>query len=160
MNARRWLAVLIGVFLVLIIPLGQTVCYTVSERELAVLLQFGEPVASRTQPGLYFKLPLIQEVVRLPKTLQVWHGTHQSEKLVDVPTADGKKVEVTVWAAWRITDPAHFVRTLRTVDERRVAGQGVRPQHGPRHDHHPQPGRDRPQHQSQDDLYPRDFPPR
>ena len=32
--------------------------YTVSERELAVLLQFGEPVASRTQPGLYFKLPL------------------------------------------------------------------------------------------------------
>jgi membrane protease subunit HflC len=88
----------------------------VTERELAVLLQFGEPIASRTQPGLYFKLPLIHEVVRLPKTLQVWHGSHQSEKLVDVPTADGKKVEVTVWAAWRITDPARFVRTLRTVD--------------------------------------------
>ncbi len=115
MTGRRWLAVLIGVFLVLIIPLGRTVCYTVSERELAVLLQFGQPVATRTEPGLYFKLPLIQEVLRLPKTLQVWHGTHQSEKLVDVPTADGKKVEVTVWAAWRITDPAQFVRTLRTV---------------------------------------------
>jgi membrane protease subunit HflC len=116
MNSRRWLTVLIGVFLILVIPLGQTVCYTVSERELAVLLQFGEPVASRTQPGLYLKLPLIHEVVRLPKTLQVWHGTHQSEKLVDVPTADGKKVEVTVWAAWRIVDPARFVRTLRTVE--------------------------------------------
>jgi modulator of FtsH protease HflC len=116
MNSRRWLAVLIGVFLVLIFPLSRTVCYTVTERELAVLLQFGEPVASRTQPGLYFKLPLIQEVVRLPKTLQVWHGTRQSEKLVDVPTADGKKIEVTVWAAWRITDPARFVRTLRTVE--------------------------------------------
>jgi len=115
MIARRWIAVLIGLFLILIIPLGRTVCYTVSERELAVLLQFGQPVATRTQPGLYFKLPLIQEVLRLPKTLQVWHGTHQSEKLVDVPTADGKKVEVTVWAAWRITDPAQFVRTLRTV---------------------------------------------
>ena len=80
-----------------------------------MLLQFGEPVASRTEPGLYFKLPLIQEVMRLPKTLQVWHGTSQDEKLVDVPTADGKKVEVTVWAVWRITDPAQFVRTLRTV---------------------------------------------
>ena len=89
--------------------------YTVSERELAVLLQFGEPVASRTQPGLYFKLPMVQEVMRLPKTLQVWHGTTQDEKLVDVPTADGKKVEVTVWAVWRITDPVQFVRTLRTV---------------------------------------------
>ena len=101
--------------LVLVIPLGRTVCYTVSERELAVLLQFGQPVASRTEPGLYFKLPFIQEVLRLPKTLQVWHGTRQSEKLVDVPTADGKKVEVTVWAVWRITDPVQFVRTLRTV---------------------------------------------
>ena len=111
MIGRRWIAVLIGVFLVLIIPLGRTVCYTVNERELAVLLQFGQPVASRTEPGLYFKLPFVQEVLRLPKTLQVWHGTHQSEKLVDVPTADGKKVEVTVWAAWRITDPAQFVRT-------------------------------------------------
>jgi membrane protease subunit HflC len=115
MMGRRWTAVLIGLILVLIIPLGRTVCYTVSERELAVLLQFGQPVATRTAPGLYFKLPLVQEVLRLPKTLQVWHGTHQSEKLVDVPTADGKKIEVTVWAAWRITDPAQFVRTLRTV---------------------------------------------
>ena len=99
----------------LAVPLAESVLYTVNERELAVLLQFGEPVASRTKPGLYFKLPLIQEVMRLPKTLQVWHGTSQDEKLVDVPTADGKKVEVTVWAVWRITDPAQFVRTLRTV---------------------------------------------
>ena len=97
------------------VPLAESVLYTVNERELAVLLQFGEPVASRTKPGLYFKLPLIQEVMRLPKTLQVWHGTNQAERLVDVPTADGKKVEVTVWAVWRITDPAQFVQTLRTV---------------------------------------------
>ncbi len=55
-------------------------------------------------------------MLRLPKTLQVWHGTSQNEKLVDVPTADGKKVEVTVWAVWRISDPAQFVQTLRTVN--------------------------------------------
>jgi modulator of FtsH protease HflC len=112
---RRMVAILVGVALVLVIPLCQSVLYTVTERELAVLLQFGEPVATRTEPGLYFKLPLIQEVMRLPKTLQIWHGTSETEKLVDVPTADGKKVEVTVWALWRITDPAQFVRTLRTV---------------------------------------------
>jgi membrane protease subunit HflC len=112
---RRIIAVLVGVALVLVIPLSQSVLYTVTERELAVLLQFGEPVATRTEPGLYFKLPFIQEVMRLPKTLQIWHGMSESEKLVDVPTADGKKVEVTVWALWRITDPAQFVRTLRSV---------------------------------------------
>jgi len=112
---RRIIAVLVGVALILVIPLSQSILYTVTERELAVLLQFGEPVATRTQPGLYFKLPFVQEVTRLPKTLQIWHGVSESEKLVDVPTADGKKVEVTVWALWRITDPAQFVRTLRTV---------------------------------------------
>jgi membrane protease subunit HflC len=112
---RRIATILVGLALVLVVPLSQSVLYTVNERELAVLLQFGQPVASRTEPGLYFKLPLIQEVMRLPKTLQVWHGTREEEKLVDVPTADGKKVEVTVWAVWRITDPAQFVRTLREV---------------------------------------------
>src|SRR3954453_17769588 len=115
MTSRQRIAILIGLLMILAVPLLGTVCYTVSERELAVLLQFGQPVASRTEPGLYFKLPFIQEVLRLPKTLQVWHGTRQSEKLVDVPTADGKKVEVTVWAVWRINDPVQFVRTLRTV---------------------------------------------
>ena len=113
---RRIIAVFVGLALVLAIPLGESVLYTVNEREMAVVLQFGEPVASRTKPGLYFKLPLTQEVLRLPKTLQVWHGTSQNEKLVDVPTADGKKVEVTVWAVWRISDPAQFVQTLRTVN--------------------------------------------
>ena len=43
----------------------------------------------------------------------------------------------------------------RTVPQRRVARQGVRPQHRSRHDHHEQPVRDRPEHQPQDDVYPR-----
>jgi membrane protease subunit HflC len=112
---RRIIALVIGLALVLVVPLGESVLYTVNEREVAVVLQFGQPVASRTEPGLYFKLPVIQEVLWLPKTLQVWHGTGHDEKLVDVPTADGKKIEVTVWAVWRITEPVRFVRTLRTV---------------------------------------------
>ena len=95
MNRRRIAAVVVGLALILAVPLAESTLYTVNERELAVVLQFGEPVASRTKPGLSLKLPLVQEVLRLPKTLQVWHGTAQDEKLVDVPTADGKKVEVT-----------------------------------------------------------------
>ncbi len=115
MTPRQRIAALIGLALVLSVPLSSAVCYIVTERELAVLLQFGEPIASRTKPGLYFKMPFTQEVLRLPKTLQVWHGS-ESAKLVDVPTADGKKIEVTLWAVWRITDPARFVQTLRTLD--------------------------------------------
>lgn len=111
---RRVRLVLTSLLLLSLIPLGSSVLYTVDEREMAVILQFGEPVESRTEPGLYFKVPFIQEVQRLPKTLQVWHGTRAQEQLVDVPTKDGKKIEVTVWAAWKINDPVLFVQTLRT----------------------------------------------
>jgi membrane protease subunit HflC len=88
--------------------------YIVDEREQAVILQFGNPVASRTEPGLYFKAPFIQEVHRLPKTLRFWRTG--DVVLKDLPTADGKKIEVSTWAVWRITDPEAFVRTLRTVE--------------------------------------------
>ena len=92
-----------------------TIMYTVSERELAVVLQFGEPVKSITEPGLNFKMPFVQEVRRLPRTKQVWVSRSQ-ELLVDLPTKDGKKIEVAAWAVWKINDPGRFVRVLRTVE--------------------------------------------
>lgn len=115
-RSRRALFLGISIALLLIIPLSSTLLYVVNERELAVVLQFGEPVAERTEPGLYFKVPFVQEVRRLPKTYQYWEGNAPDEKLVDVTTRDSKKIEATIWALWRITDPGDFVRTLRTVE--------------------------------------------
>lgn len=105
--------ILVAVIVFIAIPFLMSALYTVSERELAVVVQFGQPVASRTEPGLYFKIPMVQDVVRLPKTLQFWSGV--DDRLVDLPTADGKKIEVTPWAVWRISDPKQFVQVLRTV---------------------------------------------
>lgn len=95
------------------VVLLRSVLYTVSEREMVVVLEFGEPVEERMQPGLYFKVPFIQEVRRLPKTFQYWQTR---EPLVDLLTKDGEKIEVVAWAVWRITDPETFVRVLRTVE--------------------------------------------
>jgi membrane protease subunit HflC len=92
--------------------------YVVDERETAVILQFGRPVKSVEQPGLYLKIPFIQEVRRFPATLQFWHS---QEDIVDLPTKDGKKVEVAAWALWRISDPLKFVQALRTVDNGQLA---------------------------------------
>lgn len=114
-NAQRMVLIAVLIVLVLAYAIGRAILFTVNERELAVVLQFGEPVASYTEPGLRWKLPLIQEVRRLPKTYQFWSGRY--DILVDLPTKDGKKVEVTPWAVWRITDPERFVRVLRTVEE-------------------------------------------
>jgi len=114
-NSRRMILIVLVVVLLLAIPAGRSIMFTVNEREQAVVLQFGDPVRSYTNPGLYFKAPFIQEVRKLPKTLQFWSGTGD-DILKDLPTADGKKIEVTPWAVWRITDPKRFVQVLRTVE--------------------------------------------
>lgn len=114
-GSLRAVLIAIVVVIVLAVPLMRSVLFTVDERELAVVLQFGQPVASYTEPGLKFKLPFVQTVRRLPKTYQFWSG-EAGEILVDVPTADGKKVEVTPWVIWRITDPIEFIEQLRTVE--------------------------------------------
>jgi len=114
-NFQRGILILIVVLSLLAVPLGKGIMFTVNEREQAVVLQFGDPIHSYTEPGLYFKAPFIQEVRKLPKTLQFWNGSG-TDVLVDLPTADGKKIEVTAWAVWRITDPKRFVQVLRTVE--------------------------------------------
>jgi len=114
-NRQRAVLILIVVVLLLAIPLGRSIMFTVNERELAVVLQFGDPVRECKDPRLYFKVPFIQEVRKLPKTLQFWNGSG-TDVLVDLPTADGKKIEVTPWAVWKITDPKRFVQVLRTVE--------------------------------------------
>lgn len=108
-------------FLVLFV-LVPSMLYVVDQRELAVVLQFGDPVAERTQPGIYVKIPWIQNVRKLPATRQFWGGGPQ-HALPDLPTRDGKKVDVTPWAVWRIKEPKAFVQRLRQVDnaEQRVA---------------------------------------
>jgi len=88
--------------------------FTVSERELAVVLEFGKVVDSVDEPGLNFKIPFIQEVRRFPRTQQFWSsGAH--DILEALPTEDGKKVEVSVWAIWKITDAEQFIKEMRTV---------------------------------------------
>ena len=115
MNPTRQQLVITGLVALLLVTifLLRSVLYTVNERELAVILQFGKPVNSRIQPGLYSKMPFIQDVQRFPKTLQFWETR---VPVVDLLTADGEKIEVTAWAIWRITDPQTFVQILRTID--------------------------------------------
>ena len=115
-----WGLIVFGLLVVLV--LLPSVAYIVDTRDQAVVLQFGKPVAQRTSPGLYFKVPFIQEVEKLPSTKQFW-GDRPTYALEDLPTRDDKKIEVLPWAIWRINDPKAFVQRLRTISsaEQRVA---------------------------------------
>lgn len=108
--------------LLLLFLLSTVLVYVVDQRELAVVLRFGEPVRANTQPGLYFKIPLVETVRFLPSTLQFW-GDDADEVLADLPTKDNKKIEIVPWAVWKVSDPIAFVKRMRTMDnaENRVA---------------------------------------
>jgi len=121
-NRLSNLAVLAGILLLLILSAARLTLYVVDERELAVVLRFGNPVRTSITPGIRWKLPFVENVRRLPRTRQFW-GDRPGDVLPDLPTKDDKKIEVVPWAIWRIKDPAVFVQRLRTMDEaeKRVA---------------------------------------
>lgn len=111
--------VLAGLALLLI--LSPLFVFIIDEREMGVVLRFGAPKHSYTDPGLYFKLPLVDSVARIPKVKQFW-GDTQGDLLPDLPTRDDKKIELTPWAVWRVSDPILFVQRLRSMNiaEQRV----------------------------------------
>ncbi len=122
MNKFSRLAVPAAVLLVVLLVLSQFMVFVVDQRELAVVLQFGNPVRSVVKPGIHFKMPFVETVRILPSTLQFW-GDDPSDKLPDLPTKDDKKIELIPWAVWKINDPIAFVTRLRTMEnaEQRVA---------------------------------------
>ncbi len=109
------ITILLGVLLIVAGLTALTSAYTVDEREYAVVLMFGRPVAERLEAGLYFKLPLVQTVKKFPRTRQLW-GADLRYVLPDLPTADGKKIEVIPWAIWRITSPQKFVQRVTSME--------------------------------------------
>ncbi len=83
--------------------------YTVDEGKLAVITQFGKPMGAVEDPGLHFKVPFIQEVNFLEKRLLPWDGDPES-----MQTRDKKRIDIDVWARWRIVDAMKFYVKLRT----------------------------------------------
>ena len=83
--------------------------YVVEEGKQAVITQFGNPLKAVTEAGLHFRTPFIQEVNVLEKRLLPWDGEPES-----MQTRDKKRIDIDVWARWRIVDPMTFFRKLRT----------------------------------------------
>jgi membrane protease subunit HflC len=98
-NGRFGIVVIIGLVLV---ALGLS-AFTVNEREIAIKLQVGEVVRSDYEPGLHFKIPLIQNVRKFPKRILTIDDEPQR-----VFTLERTAMQVDYFVKWRITDPVQF----------------------------------------------------
>ena len=83
--------------------------YTVEQREMALVLQFGEPIKVVEEPGLNFKFPFVQDVVYFDKRLLDYDAP--AEEMI---ASDQKRLVVDAFARYRIDNPLLFHQTVRT----------------------------------------------
>ncbi|WP_341790558.1 protease modulator HflC [Rickettsia endosymbiont of Polydrusus tereticollis] len=81
--------------------------FSVDQRQLAVVFQFGEAVRTIEAPGLHIKIPFIQNVEFFDK--RILDVEVESKELT---AADGKRVIVDAYAKFRINNPVMFYKTV------------------------------------------------
>jgi len=102
--------ILIGLIVIIIFILFGAV-YVVDETEQVVVTQFGKAMGKpKKDPGLYFKLPIIQQANYFPKNLLEWDGDPGQ-----IPTLDKTFIWVDTFARWKIVDPLKFFETANNV---------------------------------------------
>ena len=102
--------ILIGLIVIIIFILFGAV-YVVDETEQVVVTQFGKAIGKpKKDPGLYFKIPIIQQANYFPKNLLEWDGDPGQ-----IPTLDKTFIWVDTFARWKIVDPLKFFETANNV---------------------------------------------
>lgn len=80
--------------------------YTVSETQVAIKLRLGEIVTIEKIPGIKFKMPIVNNVVKFDKRIQTLDTP--SERFL---TGEKKNVIVDSYVKWRIIDAKQFYRS-------------------------------------------------
>lgn len=93
---------LIGLLVVLVVLSASM--FTVDQRQNALVFQLGEVVSVKTKPGLYFKLPLVQNV-RFFDTRILTLDSSDPERFI---TSEKKNVLVDSFIKWRVIDAQQF----------------------------------------------------
>ncbi|WP_425098227.1 protease modulator HflC [Tropicibacter sp. S64] len=104
--------------LVILLVVFLSSIFVVDEREKALVLQFGQIKAVKEEPGLAFKIPLIQEVVRYDDRI-----LSLDTETIEVTPSDDRRLVVDAFARYRISDVVQFrqavgVGGLRTAEDR------------------------------------------
>ncbi|NCF73482.1 MAG: protease modulator HflC [Gammaproteobacteria bacterium] len=107
-NSRFPVVVIVGL---IVVTFGLS-AFTVNERELAIKLQVGEVVQSKLEPGLHFKIPILQTVRKFPSRIL---------KIDDAPqrvfTLERTAMTVDYFVKWQIVDEVPFYTSTGGVQE-------------------------------------------
>jgi membrane protease subunit HflC len=90
--------------------------YIVDQRQYAIVFQFGEAVKTVDEPGLNFRIPLIQNVVYFDKRLLNVKFFDTKE----LTTVEGKRFLMDAFARFKISDPVVFYKTVFNMDNAQI----------------------------------------
>jgi membrane protease subunit HflC len=99
----------LGLFILALFVIGISMSiFYVDQRELAIKFRFGEIVESEYDPGLHFKIPIVNNVQFFPRRIQTI--TNPQELFL---TKEKKNLFVDFFIKWRIVDVADYYRATR-----------------------------------------------
>jgi membrane protease subunit HflC len=99
---------ILPVLVVILFVINSSV-YTVDERQKALVLQFGKVKTVKEDPGLAFKIPFIQNVVKYDDRI-----LSLDTQALEITPLDDRRLVVDAFARWRIFDVVRFRRAVGT----------------------------------------------
>ncbi|MCD6267000.1 MAG: protease modulator HflC [Thermotogaceae bacterium] len=100
-----------GVFIaVAVLILLFTSMFVLDQTQQAVVLRFGKIVWVVKEPGLHFKQPFVDNVVKFEKRMLIYDI--EPEKII---TADKKTLIIDTYTLWKIKDPRKFMESFKSV---------------------------------------------
>jgi membrane protease subunit HflC len=105
---KNRLPIVLGAVLVLVILFAMS-AFTVKQTQNAIVFRLGEIVDVKTSPGLYFKMPLIDNV-RFFDTRILTLDTAEPERFL---TSEKKNVLVDLFIKWRIVDVKEYYLSVQ-----------------------------------------------
>ena len=83
--------------------------FRVDQSEQVIVVQFGAPVGEAiTEPGLYFRVPFVQDIRRFDRRILSWDGEPNQ-----IPTVEEQFIKLDTTARWRIVDPLRFLQSVQ-----------------------------------------------
>jgi modulator of FtsH protease HflC len=102
--------IIAAVVLVALIVLYGSI-FTVYQTDQVIVVRLGQPIRVVTDPGLNFKIPLLESVISVEKRIVDLENPAQ-----EVITSDQKRLVVDAFARYRINDALKFYQTIGAIE--------------------------------------------
>ena len=102
---------LLAALIIVLLIVAYGTLFTVAQTRQALVVRLGQPIREITEPGLSYKIPLIDSVIGIDKRILDLENPAQ-----EVFASDQKRLVVDAFARYRIVDPLKFYQAVGSVE--------------------------------------------